>query len=104
MEVKLGSLTLTDVAVDLRIDFRLSRTMEQGAKGDDMFVEGRKSREYVINGKMDPARFNELIKIVQETDDPLFESPFGSCKVVVKTIQYLSITEVFMMILIEDIV
>jgi hypothetical protein len=102
MDVKLGSLALKDVDVDMRIDYRLSRRIEQGTKGDDMLVEGRKSYEFTLRGKVPLERFLEMRKTVEGEDGPRFKSVYGDYKVVIKSLVYHSATGEYHIDLVED--
>jgi len=104
MEAKLGSLTLSDVDVDMRIDYRLTRRIEQGTHGDDMLVEGRKSYEFTLKGKASLDKFVEIRKLVESVDGPMFKSVYGEYKVVVKSLLYHSSSKEYQLDLVEDIV
>jgi len=103
MDAQLGPLTLSNVDVDMRIDYRLTRRIEQGSRGDDMLVEGRKSYEFTLKGKASLDKFVEIRKLVETVEGPVFKSVYGECKVVIKSLLYHSSSKEYQIELVEDI-
>ncbi len=101
MEVSLGELTFPDMRVEMRLEYRLGRRIEQGSQGDDIILEGRKSYEFTLTGKMKMDQLQLLRKEVSR-GEPLFRSDFGEFKVAVKSIRYLSDTGDISIELVED--
>ena len=102
MKVCLGELTLLDMAVEMRLDYRIGRRIEQGSQGDDIILEGRKSYEFTLSGKMKMDQLRLLQKEVAR-GEPQFKSDFGEYKVAVKAIHYRADSGEVSIELVEDI-
>jgi hypothetical protein len=102
MKVCLGELTLPDMAVEMRLEYRLGRRIEQGSEGDDIILEGRKSYEFSLTGKLKMDQLRLLQKEVTR-GEPIFKSDFGEFKVAVKAIHYRSDTGEVSIELVEDV-
>jgi hypothetical protein len=102
MKVFLGEVALPDMAVEMRLEYRLGRRIEQGSEGDDIILEGRKSYEFSVSGKI---RMDQLRLLQKEVTrgEPVFKSDFGDFKVAVKAIHYRSDTGEVSIELVEDI-
>ncbi len=102
MKVVLGELTLPDMTVEMRLEYRLGRRIEQGSQGDDIILEGRKSYEFTVSGKL---RMDELRILQKEVarGEPLFRSDFGEFKVAVKAVHYRSDSGEVSIELVEDV-
>jgi len=102
MKVSLGELTLPDMSVEMRLEYRLGRRIEQGSQGDDIILEGRKSYEFTVSGKM---RMDQLRLLQKEvtSGEPLFRSDFGEFKVAVKAVHYRSDPGEVSIELVEDV-
>jgi hypothetical protein len=102
MKVCLGEVTLADMAVEMRLEYRLGRRIEQGSEGDDIILEGRKSYEFSLAGRIKMEQLRLLQKEVTR-GEPLFRSDFGEFKVAVKSIRYRSETGEVAIELVEDV-
>jgi hypothetical protein len=102
MKVCLGEVTLADMAVEMRLEYRLGRRIEQGSQGDDIILEGRKSYEFSLAGRIKMEQLRLLQKEVAR-GEPLFRSDFGEFKVAVKSIRYRSETGEVAIELVEDV-
>jgi hypothetical protein len=102
MKVCLGEVTLADMAVEMRLEYRLGRRIEQGSQGDDIILEGRKSYEFSLSGKIKMDQLRLLQKEVTR-GEPTFRSDFGEFKVAVKSIRYRSDTGEVSIELVEDV-
>ena len=102
MKIGLGALTLPDMTVEMRLEYRLGRRIEQGSQGDDIILEGRKSYEFTVSGKIHMDQLRMLQKEVA-SGEPLFVSDFGEFKVAVKAVHYRSDTGEVSMELVEDV-
>jgi len=102
MKVCLGELTLPDMAVEMRLEYRLGRRIEPGSEGDDIILEGRKSYEFTLGGKLKMDQLRLLQKEVTR-GEPIFKSDFGEFKVAVKAIHYRSDTGEVSIELVEDV-
>jgi len=102
MKVVLGEQTLQDMAVEMRLEYRLGRRIEQGSEGDDIILEGRKSYEFSLTGKLKMDQLRLLQKEVAR-GEPIFKSDFGEFKVAVKAIHYRSDTGEVSIELVEDV-
>jgi hypothetical protein len=102
MKVILGELALADMTVEMRLEYRLGRRIEQGSEGDDIILEGRKSYEFTVCGRIKMDQLKLLQKEVAR-GEPIFKSDFGEFKVAVKAIHYLSDTGELSIELVEDI-
>ncbi|MBM4248632.1 MAG: hypothetical protein FJ149_04230 [Euryarchaeota archaeon] len=102
MNVGLGSLELADMVVEMRLEYRLGRRIEQGSDGDDMILEGRKSYEFVLSGKLSMEQLRAIEKEVAR-GEPIFRSEFGEFKVAVKSVHYRSDTGEVSIVLVEDV-
>jgi hypothetical protein len=102
MKVCLGEVTLADMAVEMRLEYRLGRRIEQGSEGDDIILEGRKSYEFSLAGRIKMEQLRLLQKEVTR-GEPLFRSDFGEFKVAVKSIRFRSETGEVAIELVEDV-
>jgi len=103
MDISLGAVTLKDCGIDIKMEYRLGRRIEQGSEGDDIILEGRKSYEFVLTGKLTMDGFRELEQELAK-GQPRFKSEFGEYKVAVKSLLFRANSGEFYMELIEDIV
>ena len=101
MKVALGEQTFPDMIVEMRQEYRLGRRIEQGSEGDDIILEGRKSYEFTLMGKLKMDQLRLLQKEVAR-GEPMFRSDFGEFKVAVKAIHYRSDTGEVSIELVED--
>jgi hypothetical protein len=103
MDVNLGAVILKDCCIDIKMEYRLGRRIEQGSEGDDIILEGRKSYEFVITGKIPMDKFHEIEGELAK-GQPRFKSEFGEYKVAVKSLLFRASSGEFFMELVEDIV
>jgi len=102
LEVALGEIRLTDFDVTIRVEYRLGRKIEQGSQGDDIILEGRKSYEFSLKGKLNLDQLKRLEKEVARRE-PMFRSEFGEFKVALKSLTYKSGTGETDIELVEDV-
>ena len=102
MDVYLNELLLAGFVVEMRKDYRIGRRIEQGADGDDIILEGRKSAEFSLSGRIS---FEQLRALERELakGEPLFRSDFGEYRVAVKSLHYRSDTSEVALELVEDV-
>jgi len=101
VKVCLGAITLPDMTVEMRLEYRLGRRIEEGSQGDDIILEGRKSYEFTLTGKISFEQLQALEREIARTE-PRFISDFGEYKVAVKSLHYRSDTGEIAMELVED--
>ena len=102
MDVNLGEIRLADFDVEMRMEYRLGRRIEQGSEGDDIILEGRKSYEFLLKGKLSMEHLKRLEKEVAR-HEPIFRSDFGEFKVALKSLIYRSKTGETEIELVEDV-
>ncbi|MGQ9582640.1 MAG: hypothetical protein ACUVV6_03890 [Thermoplasmatota archaeon] len=102
MDVYLNELRLEGFTVEMRKDYRIGRRIEQGADGDDIILEGRKSTEFALSGRMSLAQLKQLERELAR-GEPTFRSDLGEYKVAVKSLHYRTDTSEVAMELIEDV-
>jgi hypothetical protein len=102
VEVVLGDIDLTDFDVEMRMEYRLGRKIEQGSEGDDIILEGRKSYEFSLKGRLSLEQLKRLEKEVSRRE-PVFRSEFGEFKVALKALKYRSSTGETEIELVEDV-
>lgn len=102
LKVSIGDITLPDFEVEMRMEYRLGRRIEEGRQGDDILLEGRKSFEFTLMGKLGMEQLKLLQKEVMK-HQPVFRSEYGEFKVAVKSIIYRSNTGQVAIELVEDV-
>jgi len=102
VEVVLGDIKLADFDVTMRMEYRLGRRIEEGTQGDDIILEGRKSYEFSLKGKMNLEQLKRLEKEVAR-HEPVFRSELGEFKVALKSLTYKSSTGETDIELVEDV-
>jgi len=102
LDVVLGDIKLADFEVVMKMEYRLGRKIEQGSQGDDIILEGRKSYEFSLKGKMSIDQLKRLEKEVAR-HEPVFRSEFGEFKVALKSLTYKSSTGETDIELVEDV-
>ena len=102
MKVCIGEVTLSDFDVEMRMEYRLGRRIEEGRQGDDILLEGRKSFEFTLMGKLTMDQVKQLEKEISKRE-PIFRSDFGEYKVAVKSLIYRSNTGQAAIELVEDV-
>lgn len=102
MNVSLGGILLQDFNVEMRLEYRLGRRIEAGSDGDDIILEGRKSYEFSLMGKLTMEQLKQIEKEIANCE-PVFQSEFGEFKVAVKSLVYRSHTGETAIELVEDI-
>jgi len=102
LKVCIGEVTLSDFDVEMRMEYRLGRRIEEGRQGDDILLEGRKSFEFTLMGKLTMDQVKQLEKEISKRE-PIFRSDFGEYKVAVKSLIYRSNTGQAAIELVEDV-
>ena len=102
MEVNLGDIRLADFDVEMRMEYRLGRRIEQGSEGDDIILEGRKSYEFSLKGTLNMEQLKRLENEIARRE-PIFRSEFGEFKVALKSLTYKSKTGETEIELVEDV-
>ena len=93
---------MADMEVEMRLEYRLGRRIEEGSDGDDIILEGRKSYEFTIFGMIGMEQLKALEKEITR-GQPIFRSEFGEYKVAVKSLHYRSASGEFALELVEDV-
>lgn len=102
MKVSIGNISLADMEVEMRLEYRLGRRIEEGSEGDDIILEGRKSYEFTLTGTISMEQLQTLEKEIAR-GEPVFRSEFGEYKVAVKSLHYRSAGGEFALELVEDV-
>ena len=89
--------------VHMNVKRRLQRTVIRGNEGDDLMDEGAESAIYTITGKMDMAKYKQILAIFRK-EQPIFNDPFEDrqIKALFASIDYDSATGEYEFILFED--
>ena len=89
--------------VHMNVKRRLQRTVIRGNEGDDLLDEGAESAIYTITGKMDMAKYKQILSIFRK-EQPFFHDPFEDrqMKALFSSIDYDSATGEFEFVLMED--
>lgn len=102
LDVVLGDIRLSDFDVTMKMEYRLGRRIEQGSQGDDIILEGRKSYEFLLKGRLTLEQLKRLEKEVARRE-PIFRSELGEFRVALKSLTFRSGTGETEIELVEDV-